>query len=276
MDRVGEFLSLYNQLDQHMRSILGADAQRSHASLLEQMAQRDIVFQEQHSRLQAYRALRNSIIHTPFSGGSAEPIAEPREDVLANYRTVVQCILHPPPALALIATRDLYTAAWDTPIVEALAFIQQRGFDTVPILDRGVIAGMYTEQCLQRLVVAALQAGELFHLSPRAAFSELQPACGFNPADPLNASDQPALIRFMPADASVEAIEKLFRTEGRDSRFIAAVCITPTGRAFEPLLGLITAHNLPSAKDSSDYLTAVRKRFASQLEGSMVARSGDG
>ena len=50
-------------------------------------------------------------------------------------------------------------------------------------------------------------------------------------------------------------------------RFIAAVCVTPTGRAFEPLLGLITAHNLPSAKDPGDYLTAVRRRFASQFEG---------
>src|SRR5262245_39348567 len=54
MDRIREFLNLYNQLDQHMRRILGADAQRSHASLLEQMAQTDVVFQEQHSRLQAY------------------------------------------------------------------------------------------------------------------------------------------------------------------------------------------------------------------------------
>src|SRR5262245_18108975 len=133
MDRIREFLNLYNQLDQHMRRILGADAQRSHASLLEQMAQTDVVFQEQHSRLQAYRALRNSMIHMPFSGGSPEPIAEPREDVLEHSRMVVQYILHPPAALEVIATRELYTASWETRIVEALAFIQQRGFDTVPI-----------------------------------------------------------------------------------------------------------------------------------------------
>jgi hypothetical protein len=207
------------------------------------------------------------MIHMPFSGGSPEPIAEPREDVLEHYRMVVQYILQPPPALEVIATRDLYTASWETRIVEALAYIQQRGFDTVPILEQGLIVGMYTEQCLQRLVVAALQSGQLFGLSPHASFSELRPECEFNSADPVNAMNHPPLIRFLRAEASVEETEDLFRVEAREMRFIAAVCVTPTGRAFEPLLGLITAHNLPSAKDPGDYLTAVRRRFASQIEG---------
>jgi len=261
MDRVREFLQLYNQLDEFLRRVLRADAQRSHANLLEQMAQRDPVFRDHHSRLQAYRALRNSIIHVPFSGESPEPIAEPRDDVLENYRMVVQYVLRPPTALETIATRDVFTATWDTLIHDALSFIQKHGYDTVPILEGQSLVGIYTTQCLQRLIWHAMADGRDLRVSPSDTLREWESECAFSTADPDNSSHHTSLVKFAPADVGVEAIEELFRAEARQMRFLAAVCVTPHGRAFEPLLGLITPHNLPSANGYSNFLDAVRRRL---------------
>jgi hypothetical protein len=260
MDRVHEFLHLYNQLDEHMRRILSADRQRSHAALLEQMAAKDPVFREHHSRLQAYRALRNSIVHVPVAG-SPEPIAEPRDDVLEDYRMLVGYLTDPPTALDSIATRQLYTATWDTPVRQALSWIQERGFDTVPIVEGDRVTGMYTQHCLQRLTLSALAEGSTFSLTPDSRFADMKAQCEFSADDPRNERDCPALVRFVPAAAGVEFVEELFKSEARRNRFIAAVCVTPTGRAMELLLGLITPHNLPSANGFEQYVSAVRRRF---------------
>lgn len=261
MARVNEFLYLYNQLDDHMRSVLGADRQLSHARLLEMMAKRDPLFDQHHSRLQAFRALRNSIVHLPFDcQDEPEPIAEPLPAVLDDYRMLVTYIKDPPTALESIAKRQVFTVSWDTSIRVGLAYIQERGFDTIPVVDAGRLVGMYTLQCFQRIVARAMSSAHGFSLSADACFGDIREECAFSTDDPENERNRPPLVRFASQNVRIDWVENCFRTEAQQMKFLAAVCITPGGQAFEPLLGLITSHDLLSSNASASIAASMRKR----------------
>ncbi|MDY0063079.1 MAG: hypothetical protein RBU45_24950 [Myxococcota bacterium] len=64
---------------------------------IELLAEVDPVFRANASRLQAFRGLRNGLVHLP-RGGRPEPIAEPRVDVVEDYERIVAYLLHPPRA----------------------------------------------------------------------------------------------------------------------------------------------------------------------------------
>lgn len=61
--------------------------------------------------MQAYRALRNSIVHLP-RGEKPEPIAEPRANVVEDYRRLVAFMACPPSALGTIAVREVFSVGW--------------------------------------------------------------------------------------------------------------------------------------------------------------------
>lgn len=258
MNRSTEFLNLYNQLDKCMRVILNAKPEISHAKLLEKMAKQDVIFQEYNSRLQAFRALRNSIVHIPYDGGNTEPIAEPNEMVLKDYRLLVKYLLNPPLALDTIATKNIFFVTWNTLLKGAFKFIQSKGFDTIPIIENGNIEGMYTQRCFQRMILEKMTDNSNFLISNKSTFNDIRSECEFSYKDIENKKDHPTLVRFVNKDSKIEFIEKLFKTEARNMQFIVVVCITPTGRAFEPLLGLVTPHNLPSANGSEQVLTKIK------------------
>ncbi|HOF42094.1 MAG TPA: hypothetical protein PLD73_18650 [Candidatus Hydrogenedentes bacterium] len=261
MSRVGEFLNLYNQLDEHMRRILGVDRQMSHARLLDAMAERDALFEKLHSRLQAFRALRNSIVHISTENGT-EPIAEPMNSVLDDYRMLVQYLKNPPAALDSIATIDIFSVTWSTEIKSGLDLILGAGYDTIPILEQGCLEGIYTFHCLQLAAFSRIALRASFHLSADATFAELKDYCAFSAEDLTNSRNTLRLVKLMARDARIEDVEALFRAEAARNHFLAAVCTTSSGRAFEPLLGLITPHNLPSANASAEYIQVLRRRLA--------------
>jgi len=74
-----------------------------------------------------------------MQSGSAElgvePIAEPSEQVLNDYRKFAEYVLRPPRALETIATRDVFSCTWAGRLADALRFIDEHGYDDIPIVE---------------------------------------------------------------------------------------------------------------------------------------------
>jgi|GEM_PF-2108103 len=255
MSRATEFLNLYNKLDEKMRDILKAGRNVSHAHLLEKLSAKDEVFREFQSKLQAFRALRNSLVHMPHEGEGHEAIAEPYESVLNEYRMIVEYLLNPPTALESISTQDVVSVGWETKLFSGLKFLDETGFDTLPVIEAGNIVGMYMLSCFQRIALGKMEEGKEFSMNESTTFRDISFACEFSSDDPTNVKCTVPAIRFADQTATIEYMEEIFKSEARKGVFLAAVCITSSGKAFEPLLGLVTAHNLPSANGAAGVLS---------------------
>ena len=218
-----------------------ADAKVSHAKLIEKLSREDSVVAEVASRLHAFRALRNAIVHMALDG-ETEPIAAPHATAVAEYAGIVRLIATPPRALDWMATCTPFTAQWNTPLRSALGTLEEHGWDTLPVMQDGRLEGMYTLASLQSWL---LEAGKL--ALGDATVELLRSRIAFTDADPVNAQRSVRGVALMPETATVREAEDAFRASNRPGAYLLAICLTPTGRAGEPLLGIVTPHNLPSA-----------------------------
>ena len=235
MGEAERFLELYNQLDAAMRSRLGTPAHIPHAQLIDMLAGQDPVFRNNATRLQSYRALRNSIVHMP-KGGSPEPIAEPRVDIVQDYGRLVSYMLRPPTALETIAVREVYSVGWQDKVRKALRTMLDNSYHVLPILGEGrVLEGVFTLTTLAEM----LEGQGRVDASGEVTFQAFREACGFGRPR--------AHILFVAESATITDVEARFAEAFLRRVAVTALLITPTGRPLEPLLGLVTAHDLPSA-----------------------------
>lgn len=235
------FLSTYNRLDALLRKRLNADAKMSHAKLIEKLAREDSVVMELASRLHAFRALRNAIVHMAIDG-ETEPIAAPHSTAVAEYQGIVRVIAQPPRALEWMATCEPFTATWDTPLCDALSILEKNGWDTLPIIEENCLEGMYTIAALQSWLI---DTGSL-NLDGTTLRS-MQSRIGFVQTDRNNHQNSVRGVVIVSESTTVREVEELFRMRNQIGMYLLAVCFTKTGSWGEPLLGIVTPHNLPSA-----------------------------
>jgi CBS-domain-containing membrane protein len=186
--------------------------------------------------------LRNSIVHIP-SAGPETLIAEPSADVLDRYRRFVEYTKAPPRALDTIAVRDVYTVQWDSLVLVELRHMLARSFRLAPICDDSRLVGVFTETALCQF---AVRAGGL-PLNDRTTFAELRAECELN--DTLDTVQRQAALA--PESSRVDEIEQQFREHFQKDVALTVVLITTTGSVGEPILGIVTAHDLPSASGKS-------------------------
>ena len=233
-DRVDDFLRLYNELDAAMRERLEVDRSVSHAALIERLAKLDSVFGDNASRLQAYRSLRNSLVHLSYPG-ETEPIAVPRSDVVEDYRQLIEYLKCPPTALESIAVREVFTVGWGDCVLPNLRSMMERGFRLAPITEQGKLEGMFTESTLAQAWLSSVS----FTLDDTLRFEAFRETAHFS---------KPILgVRFMSSDVTVEEVERNFREAFERGEFTSVVCLTSSGQPFDQLDGIVTAHDLPNA-----------------------------
>ena len=121
-------------------------------------------------------------------------------------------------ALHRIATRDVYTAPWSAPLPTALAELEEHGWDALPIVDAGLLEGVYTLAALQRWLV---EAGEL--TLQGATFDLLRPIIGSGSAAKAPTHGAVRGVRVMPEEATVPEVEAASRRQNRHGDYLLGV-----------------------------------------------------
>jgi hypothetical protein len=234
---IDTFLDSYNKLDEFMRSKLGCDMAVSHAKLLTRMSLIDNVFSRMETKLQAYRALRNAIVHIHHEGET--PIAIPNLEVVSDYQRLVSYALTPPTALESIAATNIVSVEWETQISTLNELMETKGLSMIPILKDGKMEGIYSAWHLQTYLCKAkkpfdksMELMEMYdHLNLNKEKENIQLAFR---------------IDFCKASSTIEDLVSCFLQSAHASHYFKAIYITENGAPFESVLGVVTPHSLPS------------------------------
>ena len=81
----GEFITIYNELDEFMRKELNQDYWVSHSDLIRQLAKKNKVVKIYMDELLSFARLRNAIVHNPDKR-HAHPIADPHDYIVKNTK----------------------------------------------------------------------------------------------------------------------------------------------------------------------------------------------
>ena len=236
------FLHTYNRLDDWMRDQLQAAKHISHASMIDQLAGNNSYVRKYQSRLHAFRALRNALTHwtAPVEGTA---IAEPHGEVVEEYARILEELKQPSRALEQAIT-EVYTVTWDTPILEALQTMIPRYWRLAPVVEDGLLVGLFDVDSVLRLMLE--QSGSL-ELKADTPFARWRDLIAFSPENPGNLRDQSPHVNGVVLVDETQTIlhaEALFRQWFARNELLSVVCITASGKAFEPLLGIVTAHDV--------------------------------
>jgi hypothetical protein len=234
---IHSFLESYNKLDQFMRLKLGADMSVSHAKLLTKMSRLDAVFSRLETKLQAYRALRNAIVHIHHEGET--PIAVPNQEVVMDYERLVEYALKPPSALHSIAATNIISVDWQTQIEFLNQLMVEKGLSLIPIIKDQRVEGIYSAWHLQTFL---FKKNVVFNRSME--ISELYDELNTNHS--LDYVHKNFRVGFCHKDATVEDVVNLFLGSAKAKNYFKAVYLTENGHKDDKLLGVITPHCLPT------------------------------
>jgi len=237
MSKIDSFLKSYNQLDEYMRGKLKCDMSVSHSKLLTQMSKIDLVFSNLETRLQAYRALRNAIVHVHSEGET--PIAVPNDEVVEDYQRIVNYAIAPPLAIDSIAIKNVYTVEWTSSINEVHEIMLKKGFSLIPIVNEGRMVGIFDSWHLQKYLIE--KNPNIQHNTP---LSNLYAYLNLDRS--LKDLNYEYRIDFQKANANIDDIVRCYTDSALAGHYFKAVYLTQNGKPLEKIEGVITPHCLPT------------------------------
>ena len=148
MKRSEEFISLYNQVADHLSKTIGDPCRQPFYRMIEEAADRDPVIATHKSRLKAFGDLRNAIVH--YKGFPKEVIAEPSEAALSSFKRVAHYIFSPP-KLIPIFKQELRIFNPADKLADVLSHMKAKDFSQVVVKTDDAISFVTTEGIAQWL-----------------------------------------------------------------------------------------------------------------------------
>jgi CBS domain-containing protein len=225
--RAREFVSLYNKIDTHLRQLIEVDRFESFANVVRRAAAKNRAVSNKKDSLIAYGELRNAIIHSERYPDVI--IAEPNQDALDDFRSVVQDVMSPPKLYPRFK-RDVRCFAPADPLVEALESMHANRFSQV-VVRREAGVELLTVEGVSRWLA-------------RQAETDIISVCEATIQDVLE-HELPRNCLLMCRDATIYDAEEAFSQFPHEGRArLSAILVTQHGRSSEALLGIVTPWDL--------------------------------
>ncbi len=246
MNKTETFIELYKQLEQLAMERYGYPPDGRVVYQLERRPE----FRSLRENLDYCREVRNLLQHRKRLGDSF-PV-EPSGAMIELLRTVIDRVADPPRArdIQVPLSKVLQRTAEDL-VRPTMLEMQARGFSHVPILQDGVVVGVFSENT----VFSCLVNGEVVGIDEGMRFSDLS---AWLPPEKHRSES----FRFIREDKLVEEIGAMIeKAQARHDR-IGLIFTTKTGSPREPIRGLLTAWDVAGVRQGGSR--------ASRQEGSRV------
>lgn len=141
MRRSAAFIRLFNDLDDYLRGIAGADRSRPFNWVVDRAAEVDRAVLAHRDQIKAYAQLRNAVVH--YRNYPPEVVAEPSSEALREFRAVAQEVEAPKPLLSIASEVVAFPST--SLIAPALAYMRTNDFSQIAVSLEGVLRLLTTE-----------------------------------------------------------------------------------------------------------------------------------
>ncbi|MCR1897628.1 hypothetical protein NSA47_01310 [Irregularibacter muris] len=233
MNRVDEFIRIYNELDREMRKKLNADTRMSHMKALNILANKNDLISRNIDTLKQYARLRNCIIHDTISE-TADPIAVPLPEVVEKYQMILNRFKNPLTVFDLCTHRSkMLVASPNSLAVDIMQSMEKLLISRVPILEGENVIGVFNGNVL----VYYLASTEKCLISENTMMNDF---VEFTKLDGQRKEEYYFVNKFL----NVYDAEKHFKQKNKDNHKLVALFITSDGTSQGKLLGMLTEWDL--------------------------------
>lgn len=228
MEQTEVFLEKYKELEQAIYDTYHWKSDGRAISRLEQLPQ----FQDVRQELDLCRQVRNLLQHNCRIGESYA--VEPSRALTELLDTILNRVIRPQTCREIcVPVSQLCTAQMSDPVWPVMQQMGKRGVSYVPILDRGRVAGVFSENSVFRYLIDKRRP----RLEDGVVFSEIHNLI-------TSSSHRSGEWVFYAIDTPVIKVEEAFESAFRKGNRISLVLLTEDGLPSQKLLGVITAWDL--------------------------------
>ncbi len=233
MNRVDEFIQIYNDLDREMRKLLNLDKRISHMKVLDILSKKNDFIARNIDSLKQYARLRNCLVHDTISG-IQEPIAVPVQEVVEKYRSILNRLKNPLTVYDICTHRSKMLVATPNSIVlDVMRSMEKLLISRVPIIENEKVIGVFNGNVL------------IYYLASKEKCSILNGATMNEMAQFTNLhAHRKEEFDFVHKNLNLYDAEKFFKKRNKNNHKLIALFITSDGTREGRLLGLITEWDL--------------------------------
>ena len=176
------------------------------------------------------RDIRNTLQHNPRIKDSFA--VEPSDEMIAFLKDIITRVSRKAIEFAVPKIKVLAKTMKDT-VRPTMIQMLQNTYTHVPILDNGVVVGVFSENTL----LSYLGEEQIVGIEEKTCFSDLEKYL------PINCHTSES-FRFVPQDALLSDVSVLFDEALANQDRIGLVFITQNGLETEKMLGIITAWDI--------------------------------
>ncbi|MBQ6052945.1 MAG: hypothetical protein IJL30_06655 [Clostridia bacterium] len=224
MNNTDLFLDLYKQLEQAAVTYYGLPSDGSAVSKLEKLSH----FKELRERIKYCREVRALLTHNPkISDGFA---VTPSEGMIQTLKNVIEQVKEPPNCFdKAIKGSNILIAEPDDNVIEKMKVMKAFGYSYLPIISKNRVVGVFGKDT----IFAITLDGYDDIISDATCFRDISSYTSVSRKDRNT-------FKFVPKTMLVSAAEKAVVDAFRKKIRINLLLVTETGRANEPLLGILT------------------------------------
>jgi hypothetical protein len=229
LNRGDEFVNLYNQLDDHLRSLAGLDRMTSFMAVVDTLARSgNGVVRSYKDQLREFGELRNAIVHDKVF--PTKIIAEPLPEVLLQLQRAVDDIISPEHLIPRFQ-RALKLFGANDPLTDAIAYMHDNNFSQVVVFGGSDEFSLLTAEGISRWLGSKVQEDLISVRDARVG-----DALKFEPEGSL---------AVMSRSKTVHDAHDLFASALANKKpRIFAIVITQNGKGTETPIGIATPWDL--------------------------------
>lgn len=228
------FLKIYNELDDFMRKKLNKvdeEFPSEHNKLIVALFEKNKIYKKDKNSLISFARLRNAIVHNPKEKG-IEAIAEPHDNVLAEYKKISNKIQNPPKALDTIAIKKdyIFKIEMEDRLLDVVKNMNEKIYTCAPVIENNKVIGIFSEN----VIFSYMVEHEEFLIEKDAKIKEFEKFISIQ-------NNKNEYFEFVSRNTLVIDVEEMFIKGLKNNKRLGLVFITESGKKTEKILGLISA-----------------------------------
>ncbi len=231
--RVEIFLDKYRQLENLVKTEY--DLGRNESAMNFLMHHKN--FREMEIELDICRETRNLLSHSPKINGMYA--VEPSDGMIGFLEEVIDKVEHPLRAQnVMIHKNELCYKCLNDSVREAIIDMKNLSYSHIPILEDGIVVGVFSEKIILSLLIDEVYAG----ISSSLTFADIRKYISIK-------SERADRYCFVSKDTLVSELGKMYKDTSEHREKIDLIFVTQTGNEKEKVQGIITAWELAAEVD---------------------------
>lgn len=232
MSNLDDFLSVFSDIERHLRTMTRSGREVTFSTLIESAARGSPSVRRYRDDLKEYGDLRNAVVHERRGG---TPIAEPNDWAVAQLRGIAEQLIRPPKVWPHFQA-EVFTLQPTDPIAAAVTVMHEQSFSQIPIYTGQTFVGLLTSNTVTRWLGANVSE-DLVSLSETPISAV------------LTHTEFKEHVDFVGRDTLLVEVVERFQREQEQGRRLDALLMTQNGKATERLLGIITVYDMVKVND---------------------------